>query len=147
MRKMPITTPHLADTMHMLTEQVHQMLTRPEFQSFRPDRAVPGKHCRFNERQTLLMLLAGDLVRWGVKAPLAGKIAARAAEVMFFDANAASLNIEFHANGASFTFTSPDAPDAASAAGPARFRLTFDLTAYRAAVDAAMTTQPEEVAA
>lgn len=136
-----IVTSQLADAMRMPIEPVHQMLTRPEFDAFRPDKAFAGKHCVFNERQTLLMLIAGDLVRWGIKAPLAGKIAARAGESLFFDPGATALHIEFHQNGASFTFTTVDAPEAAEAAGPARFRLTFDLNAYRAAVDVAMSEQ------
>ncbi len=134
-----IITAQLADAMRMPIKSTHQMLTRREFDSIRPEKAFAGKHCVFNARQTLLMLIAGDLVRFGIKAPLAGKIATRAGESLFFETTAASLHIEFRQNGASFAFTTDEPPEAATAAGPARFRLTFDMNAYRAAVEAAMS--------
>lgn len=133
-----LATPQLAPVMGMPVENVYQMLTHPQYESFRPEKAYNGRPGMFNERQTLLMLVAGDLVRFGIKAPLAGSVAARAAETLLFNPDAAALHIEFRANGASFTFTTEEAPDAAVAAGPARFRITFDLRAYNAAVAMAM---------
>lgn len=139
-----IITAQLADAMRMPVEQVHQMLTRPEFEPFRPEKAFAGKHCEFNSRQTFIMLMAGDVVRGGIKAPWAGRLGQRIAETLLFNPDADKLHLEFRANGASFVFTTDEAPDAAEAAGPARWRMTFDLEAYRAAADAAMSDDDAE---
>ncbi len=139
-----ITTAKLADAMRMPVIPVQQMLTRAEFQSIRPEQQFAGRTCMFNERQAFLMMIAGDLVRFGIKSPLAGRVADRIAESLSFDPNAPTLHIEFRANGASFAFTTDEPPEAATVAGPRRFRLTFDLRAYRAAVDAAMIADDAE---
>lgn len=143
MSKSVITTPKLADKMHMPVESVYRMLTHPEFASFRPDKSYHAKLSLFNERQALLMLIAGDAVRFGMKAPLAGSIAERAAEALAFDPNADAVHFEFRAIGANFAFTTDEPPEAATAAGAARFRLTFDIAAYRAVVAVAMSDDDE----
>ena len=143
MMKSELTTPALADTMHMPVESLYRMLAHNEFDSFRPRKAYHGKLAYFNKPQALLMLIAGDAVRFGMKAPLAGSIAQRAAEALLFDPDAAALRFEFRANGANFAFTTEEPPEAATAAGAARFRLTFDIASYRAAVAAAMDSDHE----
>lgn len=137
MRDLMLTTGSLAELMRMPLEPVHQMLPKPELQSILPPPAYNGKPRRFNARQTLLMVMVGDLVRWGVKVPLAGKLVTRLAETLLADPAADTAHIVFHANGASF-FTTDEEPDHAPMTGAERFRLTFNLEAYRAVVDQAM---------
>jgi hypothetical protein len=130
--------PELAFLAYMYPDNFRRVFAVFEVQSSIGLEETADGRFRFNARQCLIMLLVADCVRYGMKAPLAGRMAGRIAESLVFDPEAAKVHIEFRQNGASFTFTSDDAPDAAEAAGPARFRLTFDLNAYRAAVDAAM---------
>lgn len=108
-----------------------------------PEMEGRGKPRRYNPNQLLLLMLHSDLTRWGLSVPFAGKIVNRIAESLFFNRNADELVIEFHRNGASFfyagerQFAGQVREDAADAAGPARFRVTFDLTAYWKEVNAA----------
>ena len=133
-----ISTPELANAMMIPVENVHQMLTHPQYESFRPAKARNGKLGLFNERQAVLMLIAGDAVRFGMKAPLAGSLAERAAEALYSNPEADALHFQFRAIGATFAFTTDEPPEAATAAGVARFCLSFDLATYKAAVAAAM---------
>jgi hypothetical protein len=79
------------------------------------------------------------MVRSGMKFPLAARWACRIAEQLLFDGDAPRVHIELRRNGALFCFTTDDAPEAANAAGPVRFRMSFDLEGYRAAFRAALT--------
>ncbi|WP_375271239.1 hypothetical protein [Sphingomonas sp.] len=133
-----LPTSSVADLMHTPLVTVYQMLTKPDIQPVLPPPASNGGTRNFTERQTMLMMLAGDMVRSGMKFPLAARWACRIAEQLLFDPEASFVHIEFRRNGALFCFTSDEAPEAADAAGPARFRTTFGLDAYRAAIRAAM---------
>lgn len=144
MHNRELNTPQTANVIRMPVENFHRILVLPEVQSFRPERQPLPHPCTFNERQTLLFMIVSDLMRFGIKGPLAGSVATRAAEQLLFDPEAEALHIEFRANGASFTFTTDEPPEAASAAGSRRFRLTFDLREYRAAVDVAMSASDAE---
>jgi hypothetical protein len=61
-----------------------------------------------------------------------------------FDPEADQIHIEFRRNGAMFFFTTDEPPEAALAAGPARWRMTFDLLAYRAAFRDAVQAEASE---
>lgn len=141
-----LPTARVAHLMYMPLNTVYQMMSKPEIQPVLPAPAPNGGTRNFNERQTLLMMAAGDLVRSGIKFPLAARWACRIAEQLFFDPGASQVHVEFRRNGAMFFFTSTDAPDAADAAGPARFRLTLNLNAYRAAIREAMSADEEQTA-
>ena len=127
----------LADKLRMPMERMHRLLGLVEFDAI-IERGGDDRRIRLNERQALIVFLTGDLVRFNVKGPLAATTALPIAEALAFNPDAETVNIEFRENGASFTFTGDDAPEAAVAAGAARFRLTFHLNAYRAAVSAAI---------
>ncbi|MFN3676561.1 MAG: hypothetical protein ACK4TC_11310 [Sphingomonas pseudosanguinis] len=133
-----LPTSSVADLMYTPLVTVYQMLTKPDIQPVLPPPASNGGTRNFTERQTMLMMLAGDMVRSGMKFPLAARWACRIAEQLLFDPEASFVHIEFRRNGALFCFTTDLAPEAAYAAGPACFRTTFDLNAYRAAIRAAM---------
>lgn len=133
-----LPTSSVADLMYTPLVTVYQMLTKPDIQPVLPPPASNGGTRNFTERQAMLMMLAGDMVRSGMKFPLAARWACRIAEQLLFDPDAPRVHIEFRRNGALFCFTSDDAPEAADAAGAARFRTSFDLNAYRAAIRAAM---------
>lgn len=102
-----------------------------------------GKSRRYNRNQTMLLMLHSDLTRSSLSIPAAGKLVNRIAEQLFFNPDAEELVIEFRRNGASFFYAgarghAADEPnDAAYMAGPARFRVTFDLANYREAVNTA----------
>ncbi len=134
-----LPTPALSDVTYTPINTIYQWLTKPEIQPVLPPPAPNGGTRNFTERQTMLMMLAADMVRSGMKFPLAARWACRIAEQLLFDPEAPRVHIEFRRNGALFCFTSDDAPEAAEAAGPSRFRTTFDLDAYRAAIRAALT--------
>lgn len=133
-----LATSAVADLMYTPLVTVYQMLTKPDIQPVLPPAASNGGTRNFNERQALLMMLAADMVRSGMKFPLAARWACRIAEQLAFDPEAPRIHIEFRRNGTLFCFTTDETPEAAEAAGPARFRTTFDLDAYRAAIRAAM---------
>jgi hypothetical protein len=130
--------PALADTARTREETFRRIISTTEVRVLLPEGSADDRRFRFNGRTALLMLLVADCVRYGMKAPQAGRIVGGIAERLTFDPGASHVHIEFHENGASFTFTSDESPDAASAAGPARFKLTFDLGAYRAVIDATL---------
>lgn len=133
------TAPELSDPMRMPPEAVNRILGHSSIQVIVPDRTL-------NERQFMLLLIAGDLTRFGVKLPLAASLAARIAEALCCAPDAMRVRIEFRRNGASFAFTSDEAPDAAIAAGPARFHLSFDLTEYRSVVKDAFRARTSKMA-
>lgn len=138
MPEQSLSTSRLSDLMYTPVTTVHQFMAKAEIQPILPEPAPNGCARRFNERQSVLMMLAGDMVRSGMKFPLAARWACRVAEQLLFDPEASFVHIEFRRNGALFCFTSDETPEAADAAGPARFRTTFDLDAYRAAFRAAL---------
>lgn len=133
-----LNLPGLADTARTQIETFRRIISTTEVRRLLPDGEADDRRFRFNDRSALLMLLVADCIRYGMKAPQAGRIVGGIAERLAFDPTASHVHIEFHENGASFTFTSDEAPDAASAAGPARFKLTFDLRAYRAVIETAL---------
>lgn len=134
-----LPTPKLSDVMYVPLDVVHQWTAKPDLEAVLPPPARKGDARYFNERQSLLMMLTGDLVRSGRKFPQAAKWACRIAEELLFHPEAPCVHVEFRRNGAMFFFTSDDAPEAAEHAGPRRFRMTFDLDAYRAAIRTAMS--------
>ena len=136
----------MADALYMPIERMHRLLGLPEFRSIVP-RGSFDRRIRINANQAFIVFITGDCVRFGMKSPLAASIALRIAEALAFNADAETVNIEFRRNGASFAFVGNDATDAAGAAGPARWRLSFNIAAYRAAVGDVMAAQHEEVAA
>ena len=138
MPKPTFTLPGLADVARTQIEALRRTISTTEVRRLMPDGDADDRRFRFNDRTALLMMLVADCVRYGMKAPQAGRIVGGIAERLAFDPGASHVHIEFHENGASFTFTSDEAPDAASVAGPARFKLTFDLRAYRAVINAAL---------
>lgn len=138
MPEQTLNTSRLSDLMYTPVTTVHQFMAKAEIQPILPEPAPNGCARQFNERQSVLMMLAADMVRSGMKFPLAARWACRIAEQLLLDPEAPRVHIEFRRNGALFCFTSDEAPEAAEAAGPARFRTTFDLDAYRAAIRAAM---------
>lgn len=111
-----------------------------------PEMEGRGKPRHYSPNHLLLLMLHTDLTRWHLSVPAAGKLVNRIAESLFFKRNADELVIEFHRNGASFfyagerRFAGQVREDAADAAGPARFRVTFDLTAYWKEVNSAFAT-------
>lgn len=139
MNDQTLSTSRLSDLMYTPVTTVHQFMAKAEIQPILPEPAPNGCARQFDERQSLLMMLAADMVRSGMKFPLAARWACRIAEQLLFEPEAPRVHIEFRRNGALFCFTSDDPPEAADAAGPARFRTTFDLNAYRAAFRAALT--------
>ena len=134
-----LPTSRVADLMSTPLVTLYQMLTKPEIQPVLPPPATNGGTRNFNERQTLLMMLAADMVRSGMKFPLAASWACEFGERLAFNPEASSVHVEFRRSGAMFFFTSDDAPEAGEHAGPRRFRMTFDLDAYRAAIRTAMS--------
>ncbi len=125
---------------------LYQWFSKPEIQPILPAPAINGGTRNFNERQTMLMMAAGDLVRAGIKFPLAARWACRIAEALLFDPEAACVHIEFRRNGAMFFFTTDEPREAATAAGPARFRVTLDLDAYRAAIREELSARKQAAA-
>lgn len=142
-----LTFSALADTARTQIETFRRIISTTEVRRLLPEGDADDRRFRFNGRTALLMVLVADCVRYGMKAPQAGRIVGGIAERLAFDPGASHVHIEFHENGASFTFTSDEAPDAASAAGPARFKLTFDLRAYRAVIDAALAERADALGA
>lgn len=138
------STRTVADLAYTPLNTLYQMMSKPEIEPVLPPPAPNGQKRRFNERQTVHMLIATDLVRAGIKFPLAATWAVRIAEELCCDPDADQIHIEFRRNGALFFFTTPDAPEAALAAGPARWRLTFALDAYRAAFRGALKAEDGE---
>ena len=134
-----VTSATQADLMYMPKGAFYSMTAKPEIQPVLPPQAPNGGTRHYNERQSIILMAAGSMVRSGMKFPLAARWACRIAEQLLFDPDAARVHIEFRRNGALFCFTSDDAPEAAEAAGPVHFRTTFDLDAYRAAFRAALT--------
>ena len=128
----------MADALYMPIERMHRILGLPEFRNIVP-RSTSDRRIRLNGRQAFIIFITGDCVRFGMKCPLAASIALRIAEALAFNADAETVNIEFRRNGASFAFVGNEATDAAGAAGPARWRLSFNIAAYRTAVDAVMS--------
>ena len=98
----------------------------------------------WNGRQTMLLALHADLVRFGMPIPRAGKLVARIAEALAFNAEAEKLFIEFRTNGASFFTFGGEPNDAALAAGKVRFTMILELAAYRRAVEAAAGVTSDE---
>ena len=114
--------------------------------SWVPPMEGQGKARRYTPRQFLLLLIHSDLMRWGLSLPFAGRLVTRIAETMLFSPDAGELVIEFRVNRASFFYgvergdLAFDRGDAAHVAGPARFRVTFDLAVYWDAVNTAFAT-------
>lgn len=130
--------------------RIYLMQDEPTSESWMPPKVGRGQPRLFNRYQLLLLMLQTDLSRWGTSIPFAGKIVTRIAETLFSHPEAAELAIEFHEVGASFVYGVDRGEqlvrcDAAGAAGPARFRLTFDLDAYRAAVAAAFAQHARRI--
>jgi hypothetical protein len=110
------------------------------------DRPAEEWRLRFNQNQTLILLIANDLVKARHKIPHAVALACQIAETLLFAPNAERVTLEFRANGAGFVFSGDDAPEAARAAGAARFRLSFDVAEYRAVVAKAFAERAEQMA-
>ena len=138
MKHFKVSPLNLADTLHMPIERMHRVLALPEFRDLLP-RSSADRLLRLNANQAFIVLITGDCIRFGMKAPLAASIALRIAEVMLFSPDADTVTIEFRRNGASFAFVGDEATDAANAAGPARWRLSFSAAAYRSAVEEMMS--------
>ena len=133
-----ITAFVLANALGVPIEKMYRILQLPEFRNLLP--RVTGKHrLRLSANQAFIVLITGDCIRFGMKAPLAASIALRIAEVMLFSPDADTVTIEFRRNGASFAFVGDEATDAANAAGPARWRLSFSAATYRSAVEEMMS--------
>lgn len=147
--KRPNTLPtaSIADLAYTPLTTVYQMMSKGEIEPVLPPPALNGGKRYFDETQGLLFILAMDLVRAGAKFPLAARWAVRIAEHLHEEADAERIHIEFRRNGAMFFFTTDEAPDAAKAAGPARFRVTFDLAAYRTEFRDALLAEAQDAAA
>lgn len=92
------------------------------------------------EDEALHIMIVSDLMRAGISLPTAAGFAVSIREQLFFyPSNVA--HIEFRRNGRLFAFVTDDAPEAAEAAGPMRFRLTIDLAGYRAAFHEALAAR------
>ena len=142
--KQTVSTSTVAGLGYTPLKTTFQQMSKPEIEPVLPPPASNGQTRRFNERQTVLMLIAMDLVRAGIKFPLAASWSVRIAEELCCDPDADQIHVEFRRNGALFFFTTDEAPEAAEAAGPARWRLTFELTAYRAAFRGAVRVEAGE---
>jgi len=142
-----LPTAAIADLAYTPLTSAYQMMSKDEIEPVLPPPAINGGKRYFNERQGVLFVLAMDLVRAGIKFPLAARWAVRTAEHLYGDPDAEHIHIEFRRNGAMFFFTTNEAPDAAQAAGPARFRLTFDLASYRTAFRDAARAEGRNAAA
>lgn len=147
MQTATLPTSIVSDLARQPLNKVYQWFNNGDCQPLLPSHSPTGSPRRFNGRETLLFMIMSNFERWGLKVPFAAKLAARIAETLAFNASATHVHIEFRDNGASFTFTGDEAPDAADAAGPAMFRLTINLEAYRAAIDAALTERAQATGA
>jgi hypothetical protein len=117
----------------------------PELAPLLAEKSVGDWRLRFTPNQTIALLIVSDLARATYKVPHAAKLVCGIAETMLFNPDASHINFEFRANGAGFFFAGDDAPEAARAAGAARFRLTFDVAEYRAVVAKAMAERAAEM--
>ncbi len=142
--ELAITSSQQADLARMPLNVFYRYTSQPEIQAVLPPAAPNGQSRKYSERPAVLVTLALDLVRAGIKFPLAASWAVRIAEQLCFDPEAEKIHLEFRRNGALYFFTTDKSPEAAGAAGPARWRLTFDLAEYRAAFLAAAEAGADE---
>jgi hypothetical protein len=145
MNQITFTLDKIADLARVSVEKLRLVAECPELAPIVGEKADGSWRLRFNANQTLALLIVSDLARAGVKIPLAAKWVCQIAETMLFNPDAAQVNFEFRAIGMGFFFAGNDAPEAASNAGDARFRLTFNVGAYRAVVDRAVAERAVEM--
>ncbi len=141
-----INLANLAEAGNTDVSNMRAIATAPAFAHLFADRPAEAWRLRFNEKQTLILLFANDLVKAKHKIPHAAALACQIAETLLFAPGAERVTLEFRANGMGFVFAGDDAPEAARVAGAARFRLSFNVAEYRAVVAKAMAERAAEMA-
>ena len=144
-----LTTLAVADLCRRDKTRLYEVFNTPECQPWLPGKKGIGEGRSFTAEQALLTMIHADLTRWGLSVPFAGRIVTRIAETLFEQPNAATLTISFHENGASF-FTADrgyaDLLNDSNGAGRARFGVQIELTAYHAAINAALSEMADAAA-
>lgn len=122
---------------------IHQVHAEPTCQRFTPPLEGLGKTRRYGKYHLLALMIHTRLTGLGMSIPAAGRIVGRMMEEIAFNRNAGAIVIECHENGANVFYAVDrddltfERSDASRAAGQSYVRLTIDLVACRALVDAA----------
>lgn len=139
-----LNTAAMGDLARISRAKVYETFDTPECAAFLPDKAPIGESRQFNFQRALLFMIHCDLHRSWLSIPAAGRVTCRIGEALFQHPGADRVAISFHENGASlFVADNGDAdlPSDDMGAGRLRFRVTFDLSAYRDAISAALESQ------
>jgi hypothetical protein len=137
-----LNTLAVADLCRRDKTRLYEVFNTPECQPWLPPKKGIGEGRAFNPRQTLLTMMHSDFTRWGLSVPFAGRLVTRIAEVLFEHPDADVLTISFHENGASFFAADQghdDLPSEGNGAGHVRFRVQMHLSAYREAINSALS--------
>jgi hypothetical protein len=135
----------LASVAHCDIKSFYRTIALAELRPIVGDKPASTQKHSFNANQALILLIVTDMMRAGIPGPRAARLACRFAETLLFAPDADRVTVQYHANGVGFFFTGDDAPEAACAAGAARFRLSFEVAEYRAVVERALAKRAAEM--
>lgn len=133
------TSAEAADLIRAPLAKLYEIQEVPESKAFTPERQPVAVGREYRPQHILPLMMVSDLHRWGVPVPHAVRVVCHIADRCDLYAEIDNVVISFHEIGASFVVGSgrtsiPDLPLEGDCVGHVRFRIVFEMAAYRVAV-------------